>query len=116
MHLSYLTLEMYLYRAILRPLARSLPPPTILPENSTYIPGIWGTCADGQTPSISSWMLDELTMDTIELGQLPGVDFAEFGDAAEVTLNSAEKCAGIIVKFVANLVAKDFDVHWYPCK
>lgn len=61
------------------------------------------------------WLLDDLTLENFELDQLPSVDFAEFGEAAEVTLNAAEKCAGIIVNFVATLVAQDFDVLWYPC-
>ena len=116
LHTAYLTLEVFLYRAILRPLARSPPPPPIFPEGSN-ISNLWGPASD-LGPSMSSWLLDDLVMGSIEDSdqQVPSVDFSDFGEAAEITLNAAEMCAGIIAKFVANLVPKDFDVLWYSCK
>lgn len=113
LHLSYLSLELFLYRAILRPLARSPPPPPIMPEETFSSPA---NIPLFQGPSTSPWFLDDLAMDGFELDQLPTVDFAEFGEAAEATLNAAEKCAGIIVNFVASLMAQDFDIMWYPCE
>lgn len=112
LHFSYLTLELLLYRAILRPLARSPPPPPISPEDTSSAP-IATVSRPGLSPAF--WLLDDFTLDSLEFDQLPEVDFPMFGEAAEATINAAEKCAGIIVNFVATLVAQDFDVLWYPC-
>jgi hypothetical protein len=102
LHFTYLTLELFVYRAILRPLARSPPPPPII--------------ADDKTSESTMWLLEDLGFDGHGLDQLPAVDVSEFGDAAEATLNAAEKCAGIIVNFVGALELRDFDMFWYPCK
>ncbi|RAO65189.1 uncharacterized protein BHQ10_001201 [Talaromyces amestolkiae] len=79
--------------------ARSPPPPPI---------------ADDKYPQDISWLLEDLGYDGQGLDQLPVVDFSELGDAAEATLNAAEKCAGIIVNFVGALTPVDFDTFWYP--
>ncbi|GAM40017.1 hypothetical protein TCE0_034f12035 [Talaromyces pinophilus] len=99
LHFAYLILELFVYRAILRPLARSPPPPPI---------------ADDRDPQDIAWLLEDLGYDGQGLDQLPVVDFSELGDAAEATLNAAEKCAGIIVNFVGALTPVDFDTFWYP--
>jgi hypothetical protein len=101
LHFAYLILELFVYRAILRPLARSPPPPPI---------------ADDKDPQDIAWLLEDLGYDGQGLDQLPVVDFSELGDAAEATLNAAEKCAGIIVNFVGALTPVDFDTFWYPCE
>lgn len=103
LHFSYLVLEMFLYRAILRPLARSPPPPPI--------------SDDENHPSMSSpWFLEDLTFDEHGFDQLPALDFLELGEAAEATLNAAEKCTAIIVNFVGTLLPRDFGSFWHPCK
>ncbi|EED19110.1 conserved hypothetical protein [Talaromyces stipitatus ATCC 10500] len=99
LHFAYLILELFVYRAILRPLARSPPPPPI---------------ADDKDPQNIAWLLEDLGCDGQGLDQLPVVDFSELGDAAEATLNAAEKCAGIIVNFVGAMTEVDFDTFWYP--
>lgn len=102
LHFAYLTLELFVYRAILRPLARSPPPPPII--------------ADDNDSQAMVWLLEDLGCDGHGLDQLPAVDVSKFGDAAEATLNAAEKCAGIIVNFIGALEPKDFDAFWYPCE
>ncbi|KAG9252292.1 fungal-specific transcription factor domain-containing protein [Emericellopsis atlantica] len=111
LHFSYLMLELFLYRAILRPLARSPPPPPVTNEEDESDSQSDPFFAHGLS---STWLLDDLTFESLEFDQLPDAGFAEFGEAAEVALNAAERCAAILVNFVASLVPQDFDVHWYP--
>jgi hypothetical protein len=103
LHISYLVLEMFLYRAILRPLARSPPPPPI---------------SDDEDPPAMSppWFLEDLTFDGHGFDQLPALNFSELGEAAEATLNAAEKCTAIIANFVGTLLPRDFGSFWHPCK
>lgn len=115
LHISYLTLELFLYRAILRCLAKSPPPPPILPETSNVVDFWTGTALDLR-PSISDWLLDDLAMIDFGSEKTTANSFTDMGDAAEATLNAAEKCAGIFASFVSNLVARDFDIMWYPCE
>ncbi|KAL1839806.1 hypothetical protein VTK73DRAFT_3912 [Phialemonium thermophilum] len=113
LHFAYLTLELLLYRAILRPLARSPPPPPISSEDAPPSAGAAPTTSPWHDPQ-SPWQLDDLVVDSLQLDQLPVVDSSVFGEAAEATINAAEKCAGIIVNFLGTLSAQDFDVLWYP--
>jgi hypothetical protein len=102
LQLSYLVLEMFLYRAILRPLANSPQPPPI--------------SEDKEPPPMSSpWFLEDLTFDGHGFDQLPASNFLELGEAAEATLNAAEKCAAIIVNFVGTLLPRDLGSFWHPC-
>ncbi|KAH8701582.1 fungal-specific transcription factor domain-containing protein [Talaromyces proteolyticus] len=100
LHFAYLTLELFVYRAILRPLARSPPPPPIV--------------ADDKNSQTMMWLLEDLGIDGYGLDPFLSVDISEFGDAAEATLNAAQKCAGIIVNFVGALSSSDLDTFWYP--
>ncbi|KAI1451289.1 fungal-specific transcription factor domain-containing protein [Annulohypoxylon moriforme] len=96
LHLLYLTSELFLYRAILRPLARSPPPAIIADEEfSTTFPDIW--------QHINQQSFDEL----------PSLDFEELGDAAEAVINAAETCVGVIITFIRGLGPNEFDIMCY---
>ncbi|KAJ5578634.1 transcriptional regulator family: Fungal Specific TF [Penicillium hispanicum] len=101
LHFSYLVVEMFLYRGILRPLAQSPPPPPIADDTSPR-------------PINSTWSIEELTFDGHGFDQLPSLNFMELGQAEEATLNAAEKCAAIIVNFVGTLLSQDFGTFWHP--
>ncbi|KGO48660.1 Transcription factor, fungi [Penicillium expansum] len=101
LHFSYLVLEMFLYRAILRPLARSPPPPPISDDNDP-------------TPMGSLWPVEDLTSDRHVFDQLPAMNSMQLGEAEEATLKAAEKCAAIILNFVGALVPHEFGSFWHP--
>ncbi|KAL2706116.1 hypothetical protein AAEP93_001366 [Penicillium crustosum] len=101
LHFSYLVLEMFLYRAILRPLARSPPPPPISDDTDPTSMG-------------SSWLVEDLTFDRHVFDQLPLMNSMQLGEAEEATLKAAEKCAAIIVNFVGALVPHEFGSFWHP--
>jgi hypothetical protein len=93
---------MFLYRAILRPLARSPPPPPISDDTDP-------------TPLGSFWLVEDLTFDRHGFDQLPAMNSMQLGEAEEATLKAAEKCAAIIVNFVGALVPYEFGSFWHPC-
>ncbi|CDM31751.1 Zn(2)-C6 fungal-type DNA-binding domain [Penicillium roqueforti FM164] len=101
LHFSYLVLEMFLYRAILRPLAQSPPPPPISDDTDP-------------TPMGAFWLVEDLTFDTHGFDQLPAMNSMQLGEAEEATLKAAEKCAAIIVNFVGALAPHEFGSFWHP--
>ncbi|KAL2825500.1 fungal-specific transcription factor domain-containing protein [Aspergillus cavernicola] len=99
LNLSYLALEVLLYRAILRPLGQASPPPPIANEEI-------------ETGFPEFQLLFE-NLDVEHLTQLPALETLEFDEAAEVTINAAEKCAGISINFLSRLTSTDFDSFWH---
>lgn len=94
---------MFLYRAILRPLAQSPPPPPISDDTDP-------------TPMGAFWLVEDLTFDTHGFDQLPAMNSMQLGEAEEATLKAAEKCAAIIVNFVGALAPHEFGSFWHPCR
>lgn len=78
MHFAYLTLELYLYRAVLRPLARSGPtgPQCVALDNSAT--------------------QDDFAIDP------------DIRAGAEAVIDAAERCAEVVIEFVTNLNSSDF--------
>lgn len=103
-HFAYLVLVVYVYRAMLRPLARSSSPPMIF---------------DLEDMATSPLPADDPTLDFIDasgLGSLPEFSMSEDCGTSEITLHAAEKCATILVNFTRRLTASDFTGFWYSCK
>ncbi|KAL1878851.1 hypothetical protein Plec18167_004146 [Paecilomyces lecythidis] len=82
-HFAYLTLELYLYRAVLRPLARKGPagPQCVALDNSAT-------------------QEDFAIEPDIRAG-------------AEAVIDAAERCAEVVIEFVTNLNSSDFCGFWY---
>ncbi|KAJ9252879.1 transcriptional regulator family: Fungal Specific TF [Paecilomyces variotii] len=82
-HFAYLTLELYLYRAVLRPLARSGPtgPQCVALDNSAT--------------------QDDFAIDP------------DIRAGAEAVIDAAERCAEVVIEFVTNLNSSDFCGFWY---
>lgn len=104
-HFAYLILVLFVYRALLRPMARSSSPPLIfdldeLPTN----PSALDTAVD------DSPVLDFLNMPEIE--SFPAVELSDHS-TGETTLNSAERCASIVISFTRRLTSSDFTGFWY---
>ncbi|KAG2417269.1 hypothetical protein HFD88_008488 [Aspergillus terreus] len=103
-HFAYLILVLFVYRALLRPMARSSSPPLIfdldeLPANPSAL-----------DPSAESPMLDCINMPEIE--SFPAVDLTDHS-TGETTLNAAERCASIVISFTRRLTSSDFTGFWY---
>ena len=101
LHLAYLTLEILLYRALLRPLGRSS-----------------GT-SNAHDPSILHGHLQDPTQQALGNGAKAdsnfGAMFGEMHGAAEATISAAEHCARLATAFTAELSSRDFSGFWYSC-
>ena len=106
-HFAYLILVVYVYRAMLRPMARSSSPPLIfdvdeMPSTSTL-------------PVEDSSVLDFTDIPELESFPAVDVDLSEIQGTGETTLNAAERCASIVISFTKRLTASDFTGFWYSC-
>jgi hypothetical protein len=99
LHFAYLTLEVLLYRALLRPMnLRRVPKPVANAAHHDAIDagGDYGI-ADGSSRSPS---------DVVEDNR----------EAAEAVIVAAEKCAKIVTDFTAGLDSQKFSAgFWYSC-
>lgn len=106
-HFAYLLLVLYVYRAMLRPMAKSSSPPVIF---------------DLEDMSASSPLpVDDSALDFtdfLDLGPecLPDLSIPDITGTNEITLHAAEKCATILVNFTRRLTSSDFTSFWYSCK
>ncbi|KAF7169974.1 hypothetical protein CNMCM5623_002498 [Aspergillus felis] len=105
-HFAYLILVIFIYRAMLRPMARSSSPPLIfdLDELPT-------TSADSALVAEDYSILDFADLPEIE--SFPAVELSDDHSTGEATLNAAERCASIVISFTRRLTASDFTGFWY---
>ncbi|KAJ5571505.1 hypothetical protein N7535_005165 [Penicillium sp. DV-2018c] len=101
-HFAYLLLVVYVYRAMLRPMARSSEPPLIfdLEDMSATSP-----------LHVAESMLDFTDLPEIE--SLPEIAISDEFGTGEATLQAAEKCASVLVNFTRRLTSSDFTGFWY---
>jgi hypothetical protein len=104
-HFAYLLLVVYVYRAMLRPMARSSDPPLIF--------DLEDLSATSPLP-VDESMLD--FMDLPEIESLPEIAISDEFGTGDATLQAAEKCASILVNFARRLTSSDFTAFWYSCK
>lgn len=104
-HFAYLLLVVYVYRAMLRPMARSSEPPLIF--------DLEDLSATSPLP-VDESMLD--FMDLPEIESLPEISISDEFGTGDATLQAAEKCASILVNFARRLTSSDFTAFWYSCK
>ncbi|PLB45786.1 fungal-specific transcription factor domain protein [Aspergillus steynii IBT 23096] len=123
-HFAYMILVLFVYRALLRPMARSSSPPLIfdleeMPTNpdpdpaanpeldaSADVNADAAVDTEGDNPPL----LDCFDMPEIE--SFPAVDLTDHG-TGETILNAAERCASIMVSFTRRLTSSDFVGFWY---
>ncbi|KAI9925600.1 hypothetical protein AWENTII_012739 [Aspergillus wentii] len=103
-HFAYLLLVVFIYRALLRPMARSSSPPLIFD-------------VDEMPASASTLAVDDYSIldfaDVPDIESFPVVDLSDAHGTGETTLNAAERCASIIISFTRRLTASDFTGFWY---
>ncbi|KAJ5751212.1 hypothetical protein N7533_008240 [Penicillium manginii] len=101
-HFAYLLLAVYVYRAMLRPMARSSDPPMIFDLE--------------EMAATSPLPVDDPTLDFADasgIESFPELSMSDVSGTSEITLHAAEKCATILVNFTRRLTPSDFTGFWY---
>jgi hypothetical protein len=110
LHFAYITLEVLLYRALLRPL-----------ENVDFEEGLETSQTDMQgtnratTGVAANLNHSENGGDLASLGDSNGELRASFFGQAEAIICAAEKCAIVVTTFTAELMSWSFAGFWYSC-
>lgn len=105
LHFAYLTSEVLLYRALLRPLGRvDFNNDMAGRENPAHVDD---SGAFGRVPS--SGVHQSFQYDGNEAR-------ASFNAQAEVIIRAAENCAGLVIAFTAELMSFHLTAFWYSCK
>ncbi|KAJ0426791.1 hypothetical protein BJY00DRAFT_306787 [Aspergillus carlsbadensis] len=89
LRLSYLTLELFIYRALLRPIG-----PTVTPDRGSDLR------SRAHRPTAQQDRQQDGNLDT----------------AIEATYIAAEGCASLVVSYVSGLKSRDFNSFWFSCR
>lgn len=106
LHFGYILLEMFIFRALLRPMVRSAAPPRLFedPEELLNFPDMIN--------------VDDLITQIIESNEVEPVptndDWDENG-AGSATLHAAEICAAKMLRFVTRMACSDLSRFWHSC-
>jgi hypothetical protein len=103
---AYLTLEVLLYRALLRPLG------AVELEDGANVHG-----GEQANPSLYGELWPETQDFCVDAEQRAnGQEQRDgFRDQAELIISAAEKCATIVTNFTVELMSWDFAGFWYSC-
>lgn len=104
-HFAYLTLVIYVYRALLRSMVRSSRPPHIIDDVNEIL----------QNPTFS---IDDLSWDFSDLRDtnlFPAADIADTHTTAEEVLQAAENSAANVIIFTRCLSVSDVNGFWFSC-
>lgn len=105
LHHSYILLEIFIFRALLRPMVRSALPLPLLEEPES-------------ARSFSSVIDDYISqiIDAEEVEPVPGIDTSDGNDQSHAVIKAAENCAATMLRLVMRMTGVDFASFWYSCK
>ncbi|KAL2826267.1 hypothetical protein BDW59DRAFT_171918 [Aspergillus cavernicola] len=104
-HFAYLLLELFIFRALLRPMVRSAPPPRLIDETETI-------------PFFPDFTVDDYLAQIIDVDDAPGEDVPAVTLASEdksvpMVLSAAENCAASILRVINGMQAREMGTFWY---
>ena len=105
LHFAYILLEVYIFRALLRPMVRSAAPPRLFEEN--------------EDPTSFNHILDDYISQIIEASEvepIPAIDMSDEHGAGSAVLHAAENCAGTMLRSVMRMTCNDLAGFWYSCR
>lgn len=103
LHFSYILLEIFIFRALLRPLVGSTTPPPLFEKGTeTQFP---------ETFNVSDYLSEVIEA---EVEPVPAIDMAH--ETGIGCVKAAENCAATMLRLVMRMVCSDLAGFWYSCK
>ncbi|KAL2834573.1 hypothetical protein BJY01DRAFT_239150 [Aspergillus pseudoustus] len=104
-HFAYLLLEIFIFRALLRPMVRSAPPPRLIDETEPL-------------PLFPDLTVDDYIAQIIDVGDIvgeeaPAVNINEEDKSTPIILNAAENCAASMLRLISQMQAREMSSFWY---
>lgn len=108
LHYAYILLEIFIFRALLRPLVRSATPPPLFEE------GTEPTMEMHDPDSFN--LVDDYISEVVEAEEIEPVPIIEMTRETGIgTVKAAENCAAIMLRLVMRMVCSDLAGFWYSC-
>ncbi|KAJ5156636.1 hypothetical protein N7492_009439 [Penicillium capsulatum] len=102
LHFAYILLEVFIFRALLRPMVRSAAPPRLFEET--------------ESPTPFPNMVDDYITQIIEAEEvepIPAIDMSDEHGAGSAVLKAAENCAATMLRLVMRMACSDLAGFWY---
>lgn len=110
LHFAYVLLEIFIFRALLRPLVRSATPPPLFEEDTESLPSM-----EMHDPE-SFNLVDDYISQIVEAEEIEPVPAIEMTRETGIgTVKAAENCAAIMLRLVMRMVCSDLAGFWYSC-
>lgn len=108
LHFAYILLEIFIFRALLRPLVRSATPPPLFEEGTEPLP----TMEMHHPESFN--LVDDYISEIVEAEEIEPVPALEMTRETGIgTVKAAENCAAIMLRLVMRMVCSDLSGFWY---
>lgn len=110
LHFAYILLEIFIFRALLRPLVRSATPPPLFEEGIEPLPTM-----EMHDPE-SFNLVDDYISEIVEAEEIEPVPAIEMTRETGIgSVKAAENCAAIMLRLVMRMVCSDLAGFWYSC-
>ena len=107
LHFAYILLEIFIFRALLRPLVRPATPPPLFEE---------GTIPETDPQDPINFNIDDYIseiIDSEEIEPIPGIDMTH--ETGIGSVKAAENCAATMLRLVMRMACGDLAGFWYSC-
>ncbi|KAL4804171.1 hypothetical protein BDV18DRAFT_166301 [Aspergillus unguis] len=104
-HFAYLLLEVYIFRALLRPMVPSKPAPRLIDETEAL-------------PLFPDFTVDDyigqiIDVENIIAEEVPAVTVNNDDKSVPIVLNAAENCAASMLRLISRIEAREMGTFWY---
>ncbi|KAJ5101684.1 hypothetical protein NUU61_003906 [Penicillium alfredii] len=102
LHFSYVLLEVFIFRALLRPMVRSATPPRLFEETED---------ATSFAAMVDDYISQIIEADEVE--PVPAIDMSSANGEGNAVLKAAENCAATMLRLVVRMACSDLAGFWY---
>ncbi|OGM50055.1 fungal specific transcription factor domain protein [Aspergillus bombycis] len=102
LHFAYTLLEVFIFRALLRPMVRSATPPPLFEETEA---------STNFTAALDDYIFHIMESDEIE--PTPAIDLSNENGAGSAVLKAAENCAAKMLRLVMRMAYSDLAGYWF---